>query len=59
MINYQEDNQQNSLKKVLQEMIIAFKEFINFEDKDDDSHKKAQLLAQRVDGKKVPINRKL
>lgn len=59
MINYQEDNQQNSLKKVLQDMIIAFKEFINFEDKDDDSHKKAQLLAQRVDGKKVPINRKL
>lgn len=59
MINYQEDNQQNSLKKVLQEMIIAFKEFINFEDKDDDSHKRAQLLAQRVDGKKVPINRKL
>lgn len=59
MINYQEDNQQNSLKKVLQDMIIAFKEFINFEDKDDDSHKRAQLLAQRVDGKKVPINRKL
>jgi len=58
MINYQEENQLNSFKKAIQIIGVAFKKLINPNDNDDDSPNKAQMLAQRVDGKKVPVNRK-
>tara|TARA_R110002051_G_scaffold189613_2_gene258853 strand:+ start:39332 stop:39511 length:180 start_codon:yes stop_codon:yes gene_type:complete len=58
MINYQEENQLNSFKKTTQMIWIALKKLINPNDNDDDSPNKAQLLAQRVDGKKVPVNRR-
>ncbi|WP_047416219.1 hypothetical protein [Cellulophaga sp. Hel_I_12] len=58
MLNYQEENQLNSFKKAIQIIWVAFKNLINPNDNDDDSPNKAQLLAQRVDGKKVPVNRK-
>lgn len=59
MTNYQENNLFTTIKKLLQNLRITILDFLNFEDNDDHKPNKAQLLAQRVDGKKVPVNRKL
>lgn len=59
MINYERNNLFTAFKKVLQNLRIAIIDFLNMDDNDDHKPNKAQLLAQRVDGKKVPVNRKL
>ncbi len=46
------------IRKILNNIITAIKHFISFDDNNDNSNNKAQYLAQRTDGKQVPINRK-
>ncbi|QXP57388.1 hypothetical protein H0I25_06260 [Cellulophaga sp. HaHa_2_95] len=43
-----------SIATFFNEMIASF-----FKDDNDQSGKKVQYIAQRVDGRKVPVNRKL
>lgn len=58
MINSHKVNPSKNLKKFIQNLITTFKNLMNLNDSEDNSPNKVQYLAQRIDGKKVPVNRK-
>lgn len=58
MMNSNKVSPLKNFRKVLNNIITAIKDFINFDDNNDNSNNKAQYLAQRTDGKQVAINRK-